>query len=105
MYIPEPFKEDRIDVLHDPPRRLGDPDQPDFGRTDRQPYLAAARPRTSPVWDSPGPSRTSEPGGARCGRRRSGDFPWAGFLHHAVLVSEQARDREVVPTWNYVAIH
>jgi hypothetical protein len=77
----------------DAPRRLGDPCQPDFGRTHRQPCPAAARPTTGAVWDPTRPSRTPEPAGAQCGRRRSGDLPWAGSLHHAILVSEQARDR------------
>jgi hypothetical protein len=96
MYIPEPFKEDRIDVLHDAIRRAGlailisltsdgliashiplllDPEPAPYGTL--RGHLAR------PNLQAPGAVSDA-----------LADFPWAGFLHHAILVSEQALDRE-----------
>ena len=98
MYHPPPlFKEDRIDVLHDAIRHFGLGTlvtlTADGMIASHVPMLLEPDPA---IWHPARTRRAAEPAGARgiAGCPGAGNIPGAGRLHDAVLVCDQAGDRQ-----------
>ena len=101
MYVPDHFREDRPDVLHDAMRGIGFATLVTAGPGRQSSAHAAGQDgvlrghvaRANPVW------KAGDGAGA-------GDLPGAARLCLAQLVSvSKAETGKAVPTWNYITVH